>query len=121
MLWKQFITVITRQNLYLKINRNQTLNAKTFSDPEQNSETTKKIPFSIKNRIKTKTLHANHSTNKKNILLHEQSLKRATFTRFSNENEIKNEPFAQTKNADSESERERECREREWKIARLEN
>jgi len=38
---------------------------KTFSDPEQNSETTKKTSFSIKNRIKTKTLHANHSTNKK--------------------------------------------------------
>jgi len=31
----------------------------------QNSETTKKTSFSIKNRIKTKTLHANHSTNKK--------------------------------------------------------
>jgi len=51
--------------------------------------------------------------------LHEQSLKRATFTLFSNENEIKNEPFAQTKNADSdlsesESERERECKERQW-------
>jgi len=31
---------------------------------------------------------------KKNILLNEQSLKRATFTHFSNENQIKNEPFA---------------------------
>ena len=36
------------------------------------------------------------------ILLHEQSLKRVTFTRFSNKNKIKNEPFAQTKNAKSD-------------------
>jgi len=67
----------------------------------QNSETTKKTSFFIKNHIKTKTLHANHSTTKK-ILLHEQSLKRATFTRFSNKNKIKNEHFAQMKNAESD-------------------
>jgi len=54
----------------------------------------KKTSFPSKNRIKTKTLHANHSTNKKKIIfLHEQSLKRATFTHFSNEDQIKKEPF----------------------------
>jgi len=45
--------------------------------------------FSIKNRIKTQTLHENQTTNKKKIILHEKSLKRATFTCFSIKNCIK--------------------------------
>ena len=87
--------------------------------------------FSIKNRIKTQTLYGNQTTNKKktsfcmknhlkeqplhafpskiayilqtkkNILMHEKSLKRVIFTRFSNINEIKNQPFAEMKSAET--------------------
>jgi len=35
--------------------------------------------------------------------MHEKSLKRAIFTRFSNINEIKNQPFAETKSAKTKS------------------
>jgi len=38
---------------------------------------------------------------KKNILLHEKLLKRTSFIHFSNINEIKNQPFAETKSAET--------------------
>jgi len=65
---------------------------------------------------------------KKNILLHEQSLKRATFTRFSNENQIKNEHFTKkyvlqkatsAKARVNESDRHRARVQRRWKTLGL--